>query len=212
MKSRLVIRGAYRYTNGLLRRALHASSSSQAKIAFVGLGNMGLPMAKCLLAAGHELSVFDVAAAPLTEMRALGATTAASPAAAATLADAVVTMLPSSPHVREVYEGSIMSSARAGTLLIDCSTIDPGVSRALSSTAASRRLRMIDAPVSGGVGGAQAGTLTFMVGGAADDFEAARPLLAAMGKSIVHCGAAGSGQVAKLCNNLVLGVSMNVRS
>lgn len=118
-------------------------------------------------------------------------------------------MLPASAHVRDVYEGAVLGAARPGTLLIDCSTIDPAVSRALSAAAAARRLRMVDAPVSGGVGGAQAGTLTFMVGGSADDFAAVRPLLAAMGKSIVHCGAAGAGQIAKLCNNLVLGVSMN---
>lgn len=113
------------------------------------------------------------------------------------------------PPPPQVYEGSLFASARAGALLIDCSTIDPTVTRTLAAAAGQRKLRMVDAPVSGGVGGAEAGTLTFMVGGAAADFDAAKPLLAAMGKNIVHCGAAGTGQVAKLCNNLILGISMN---
>jgi len=141
----------------------------------------------------------------------LGARGAASPAEAARGADAVVTMLPSSPHVRDCYAGAgaVFEAARKGALIVDSSTIDPGVSRELAAAARARGLRMLDAPVSGGVGGAEAGTLTFMVGAhAAADFEAARPLLEGMGKNIVACGGDGTGQVAKLCNNLVLGISM----
>lgn len=137
---------------------------------------------------------------------------APNPAEVARTSDVVITMLPSSPHVRDVYEsaaGGVFNAAKPGALLIDCSTIDPTVTRALSSVALSRKLRMLDAPVSGGVGGAEAATLTFMVGGTAADYEAGRPLLAQMGKNIVHCGGAGAGQIAKLCNNLVLGISMN---
>jgi 3-hydroxyisobutyrate dehydrogenase len=141
-------------------------------------------------------------------------------------------MLPSSPHVRDVsasgvpvygynafqqrivqvYENSVFAAAKPGALLIDCSTIDPTVTRALNASATTRKLRMIDAPVSGGVGGAEAGTLTFMVGGVSADFETAKTVLQAMGKNIVHCGAPGTGQIAKLCNNLVLGISMNAVS
>lgn len=149
---------------------------------------------------------------PVEEVKARGGRSAASPAEAATGVDAVVTMLPSSPHVRSVYEGAVFASAAPGTLLIDCSTIDPATTKALSSGASSRKLRMVDAPVSGGVGGAEAGSLTFMVGGAGPDFEAAKPLLQAMGKNIVHCGGAGTGQIAKLVNNLILGISMNAVS
>ena len=121
-------------------------------------------------------------------------------------------MLPSSPHVREVYESAIFGAATRGVLLIDCSTIDPAVSKSLSKAAASRELRMVDAPVSGGVLGAAAGTLTFMVGGSAAHVDACRPFLSVMGKNIVHCGADGAGQIAKLVNNLVLGISMNAVS
>jgi 3-hydroxyisobutyrate dehydrogenase len=153
-----------------------------------------------------------LAAAPVQELAAAGATAAATAAAAVKDADAVVTMLPSSPHVKAVYESAVLPSARRGTLLIDASTIDPGVTRELAAAAAARGLRMVDAPVSGGVGGAAAGTLTFMVGGTPEAFEAARRLLAAMGKNIVRCGDVGAGEAAKICNNLVLGVSMNAVS
>ena len=182
-------------------------------VAFIGLGNMGSRMAANLLKKGHALSVFDVAPAATRALVAQGARAAASPAEAARGADAVVTMLPSSPHVRDCYDaaaGGVFAAARKGALLVDSSTIDPGVSRALAAAARARGLRMVDAPVSGGVGGAEAGTLTFMVGAHdAADFDAARPLLEGMGKNIVRCGGDGTGQVAKLCNNLVLGISMN---
>jgi 3-hydroxyisobutyrate dehydrogenase len=183
-------------------------------VAFIGLGNMGSRMAANLLKKGHRLSVFDVHAPAAEKLKALGATVAATPAEAARGADAVVTMLPSSPHVRDVFErDGVFEACRAKKpLLVDSSTIDPAVSRALAARA--RRdfggMRLVDAPVSGGVGGAEAGTLTFMVGAEGEgDFEAARPLLEGMGKNIVHCGGAGTGQVAKLCNNLLLGISMN---
>jgi 3-hydroxyisobutyrate dehydrogenase len=145
----------------------------------------------------------------MDELKAKGASVVSSPADAASQADAVVTMLPSTPHVREVYESSVFAAAKPNALLLDCSTIDPNASRALQKSAESRKLRFLDAPVSGGVGGAEAGTLTFMVGGTAADFEAAKPILQSMGRSIVHCGGTGTGQIAKLCNNLILGVSMN---
>jgi 3-hydroxyisobutyrate dehydrogenase len=186
-------------------------------VAFIGLGNMGSRMAANLLKKGHRLSVFDVHAPAAAKLKALGATVAASPADAARGADAVVTMLPSSPHVRDVFErDGVFEACRAKRpLLVDSSTIDPAVSRALAERA--RRdfggMRLVDAPVSGGVGGAEAGTLTFMVGAeGAGDFEAARPLLEGMGKNIVRCGGDGTGQVAKLCNNLVLAISMSAVS
>jgi 3-hydroxyisobutyrate dehydrogenase len=190
--------------------------SRPLSVAFIGLGQMGSRMAANLQRRGHALAVFDVAAAAAAPLVAAGARLAASPADAARGADAVVTMLPSSPHVREVYEragGVFDAAAGSGALLVDSSTIDPGVSRALAAAARARGLRMLDAPVSGGVGGAEAGTLTFMVG-AADDahFAAARPLLEGMGKNIVRCGGDGTGQVAKLCNNLVLAISMSAVS
>ncbi|HAE00370.1 MAG TPA: 3-hydroxyisobutyrate dehydrogenase, partial [Rhodospirillaceae bacterium] len=123
-------------------------------------------------------------------------------------ADVVVTMLPAGPHVLNVYEGTILGSAPAGTLLIDCSTIDVETSRIVAKMAADKGYPMVDAPVSGGVGGAEAGTLTFMVGGSEADFARAKPVLEKMGKTIVHCGGAGNGQAAKICNNMMLGIQM----
>jgi 3-hydroxyisobutyrate dehydrogenase len=149
------------------------------------------------------------------ELEAKGAYVAASAAAAVNGAEVVITMLPSSPHVREVYEGqgAVFAALKPGTLVVDCSTIDPNVTKALGKSADARKLRLVDAPVSGGVGGAEKGTLTFMVGASSSaDFEASKPLLACMGKNIVHCGPVGTGQVAKICNNMVLGISMNAVS
>jgi len=137
-----------------------------------------------------------------------GATSAVSATEAADGADVVITMLPSSPHVKDVYENGVIDASAPNALLIDCSTIDPTVTVAVAAEATARGRRMVDAPVSGGVGGAEAGTLTFMVGGSEPDFASARPILEAMGKNIVHCGATGTGQTAKICNNLVLGISM----
>ncbi|MGB9148756.1 MAG: 3-hydroxyisobutyrate dehydrogenase [Burkholderiales bacterium] len=180
------------------------------KIAFIGLGHMGDPMAQNLSKAGHQLVVYDVVQAAVDKFKALGHGVASSPKGAATQAELVVTMLPSSPHVKSVYLGDngVLAGAKPGTLLIDSSTIDPQTAREVAAAAAKQNNPMIDAPVSGGTGGAVAGTLTFMVGGATDDFEKAKPVLAQMGKNIVHCGAAGNGQVAKICNNMLLGISM----
>jgi 3-hydroxyisobutyrate dehydrogenase len=180
------------------------------KIGFIGLGNMGNPMARNLVKAGHELTVFDMSSAAIEKVVSTGANAAASVADAGKNVDIVITMLPSSPHVRDVYlgAGDLLASVEPGTLLIDSSTIDPHTARDVAAVAAQQSIVMLDAPVSGGTGGAEAGTLTFMVGGDATAFETVKPILAKMGKNVVHCGAAGTGQVAKICNNLILGISM----
>jgi 3-hydroxyisobutyrate dehydrogenase len=175
-----------------------------ATVAFIGLGNMGGPMARNLAKAGHIVRGFDVAAANIV---AAGAVACASAADAASGADIVVTMLPAGPHVQKVY-GEVLPAAKAGTLLIDCSTIDVDTARRVAADAAARGLEMLDAPVSGGTTGAEAGTLTFMVGGSEAGFALAQPYLAQMGKTIVHAGGPGNGQAAKICNNMILGISM----
>ncbi|TBW11253.1 3-hydroxyisobutyrate dehydrogenase [Azotobacter chroococcum] len=180
-------------------------------IGFLGLGNMGAPMARNLLKAGHRLSVFDLSEAAMAALVEAGATAAASPAALArTDVELIVSMLPAAAQVKGVYLGAdgLIAQVRPGVLLIDSSTIDPLSAREVAAAARAHDNPMLDAPVSGGTGGAAAGTLTFMVGGAAEDFERARPVLAAMGRNIVHCGPAGNGQVAKVANNLLLGISM----
>jgi 3-hydroxyisobutyrate dehydrogenase len=179
-------------------------------IGFIGLGNMGGPMAANLVKAGHEVMGFDLSAAALDQLTATGGKRAASAAAAAAAGDIVITMLPAGPHVRAVYlgDGGVLASARKGSLLIDCSTIDVETARAVGKAAAEGGYAMLDAPVSGGVGGATAGTLTFMVGGTAADFTRAEPVLQKMGKTIVHAGPSGNGQAAKICNNMILGISM----
>lgn len=181
-----------------------------ATIGFIGLGNMGGPMARNLLKAGHQLWVYDVAPAAVARAVEAGAESVTHVAAATRNAEIVITMLPAGEHVREVYlsERGILASASPGTFLIDCSTIDVATAREVSALAAANNLDMLDAPVSGGVGGAEAGTLTFMVGGSAAAFAAVEPVLRAMGKNIIHTGSSGNGQAAKLCNNLILGVSM----
>jgi 3-hydroxyisobutyrate dehydrogenase len=180
------------------------------KIGFVGLGHMGNPMCRNLLKAGHTLKVYDVVPELLKKLTGKGCEAATSPVDAARGSDVLITMLPSSPHVRSVYLGEygVLSGTRPGTPLIDCSTIDPLTAREVAMDATAKGCPMVDAPVSGGVGGAEAGTLTFMVGGDAKDFEAAKPILQAMGKNIVHCGGAGNGQVAKICNNMMLAIEM----
>ena len=180
------------------------------RIAFIGLGNMGLPMAQNLVRAGHEVQGFDVGAAPREAAEAAGIAVAEDLAGAVAGAEVVVTMLPAGPQVRAVYAGlgGVLGAADAGTLLIDCSTIDVETARDVAAQAEAAGLDMLDAPVSGGVGGAAAGTLTFMVGGSAAAFASAEPVLAAMGKSIVHAGDAGTGQAAKICNNMMLGIQM----
>lgn len=175
-----------------------------ATIAFVGLGNMGGPMARNLVKAGHTVRGFDMVA---KNVAAAGAVACKSAAEAAKGAEIVVTMLPAGPHVRAVYD-EVLPAAAKGTLLIDCSTIDVDSARAVAKKAEGYALDMVDAPVSGGTVGAEAATLTFMVGGSARAFERAQPVLAQMGKTIVHAGGAGNGQAAKICNNMILGISM----
>ena len=181
------------------------------KIGFIGLGHMGNPMARNLLKHGHKLKVFDVVPDLVKKLTELGAESASSPAACSQGVDVVVTMLPSSPHVRSVYTGKdtgLLSGVSPGVLLIDSSTIDPHTARDVAMDARAHGNNMVDAPVSGGTGGAEAGTLTFMVGGDVADFEKAKPILQCMGKNIVHCGGAGNGQVAKICNNMMLAIEM----
>ncbi|MGQ3055640.1 MAG: 3-hydroxyisobutyrate dehydrogenase [Nevskia sp.] len=180
------------------------------KIAFIGLGNMGAPMALNLLKAGFALRVFDLSAAPLLRLAEAGAEIAERPADAVADADAVISMLPASAHVQRLYLGTdgVLAAVPAGALLIDCSTIAAATAREVAAAAAARGLTMIDAPVSGGTAGAAAGTLTFIVGGTAEAFERARPLLGAMGRNLFHAGGNGAGQVAKICNNMLLGIQM----
>jgi 3-hydroxyisobutyrate dehydrogenase len=180
------------------------------KIGFIGLGHMGNPMARNLLKNGHTLKVFDVVPDLVKKLTDLGCESAPSPAECAKGVELVITMLPSSPHVRSVYTGEngVLSGVAKGIPLIDSSTIDPHTARDVAAAAAKIGNPMVDAPVSGGTGGAEAGTLTFMVGGDAADFEKAKPVLQAMGKNIVHCGGAGNGQVAKICNNMMLAIEM----
>jgi 3-hydroxyisobutyrate dehydrogenase len=180
------------------------------KIGFIGLGNMGLPMARNLVKAGHSLRVYDVVPAQVEKAVAAGCSATASSVECAHGVDTLVTMLPSSPHVRRVYQGEdgVLARIAKGTLLIDCSTIDPLTARDVAMDARAKSCPMVDAPVSGGTGGAEAATLTFMVGGEAADFAAARTILATMGKNIVHCGGSGNGQVAKICNNMMLAIEM----
>ena len=181
------------------------------KIGFIGLGHMGNPMARNLIKHGHTLKVFDVVPDLVKKLTDLGAESATSPAACAQGVELVITMLPSSPHVRSVYTGKdsgILTGVPPGVLLIDSSTIDPHTARDVAMDARAHGNNMVDAPVSGGTGGAEAGTLTFMVGGELADFEKAKPILQCMGKNIVHCGGAGNGQVAKICNNMMLAIEM----
>ncbi|MDI1287708.1 MAG: 3-hydroxyisobutyrate dehydrogenase [Reyranella sp.] len=179
-----------------------------AKIAFIGLGNMGGPMAANLAKAQHHVTAFDLSDAAVAAAVEKGAHKAATAADAVKGAEIVVTMLPAGKHVREVYEKDVLPNVSKGTLLIDCSTIDVDSARHVAALAAKAGLEMVDGPVSGGVGGATAGTLTFMVGGPDAAFAKAKPILEKMGKNIVHAGASGNGQAAKICNNMILGVSM----
>jgi 3-hydroxyisobutyrate dehydrogenase len=179
-------------------------------VAFFGLGNMGLPMATNLVAAGYTVRGYDPAPVVGEAGRGAGIHLAAGPAEAGAGADVVITMLPSGQHVLDAYRpgAGIVGTVREGALLIDCSTIDIADARAAHAVAAEAGLASLDAPVSGGVVGATAATLTFMIGGTAEAYQQAAPVLAAMGARAVHCGAGGSGQAAKVCNNMVLAVSM----
>jgi 3-hydroxyisobutyrate dehydrogenase len=178
------------------------------RIAFIGLGNMGGPMAANLVKAGYEVAGFDFVAAALDHARANGVSIASSGGAAVDGATVVITMLPAGKHVLDAYRGELIAAAGPGTLFIDSSTIDVADARAARELAIAAGHRGIDAPVSGGVGGAEAGTLTFMVGADGDDFAAAEPILQVMGGRVVHCGGSGAGQAAKVCNNMILGISM----
>jgi 3-hydroxyisobutyrate dehydrogenase len=180
------------------------------KIGFVGTGAMGQPMVANLIKSGFAVVAYDIVPAALAGAVKHGATVAGSAAEAAKAADLVITMLPSSSHVVKAYlgEGGVLEGAAEGRLCVDMSTVEPATSRLVAETARRRNVRFIDAPVSGGVPGATAATLAIMVGGEAADLEEARPVLAAMGKNIIHVGAVGSGEVAKLCNNLIAGVAM----
>ncbi len=180
-----------------------------ATIGFIGLGNMGLPMARNLVRAGHGVHAFDVVGAA-ERAAAAGAVAAKDIETVLAGATAVITMLPAGQQVREVYLGKtgIIARAAPGTLLIDCSTIDVETARAVHAAAAAAGFEMLDAPVSGGVAGAEAATLTFMAGGSEAAFAAARPILECMGKAVIHAGGPGNGQAAKICNNLMLGISM----
>ena len=180
------------------------------KIAFIGLGNMGAPMARNLLKAGHSLNLFDLNKDILAELAALGGHISTSPREAAQGTELVITMLPAAAHVRSVWlgEDGVLAGIAKGVPAVDCSTIDPQTARDVAAAAAKQGVQMADAPVSGGTGGAQAGTLTFMVGAPQALFDTLHPVLAQMGRNIVHCGDVGTGQVAKICNNLLLGISM----
>ncbi|RCV89429.1 3-hydroxyisobutyrate dehydrogenase [Billgrantia montanilacus] len=184
------------------------------KIAFIGLGNMGAPMAANLVKAGHEVSVFDLVDAAMKSLEKAGAYACASAQSATSGAEVVISMLPAGQHVRRLYLGrdtapGLFDAMEGKPLIIDASTISPEDARFVGAAAAERGLTYLDAPVSGGVGGAQAGTLTFIVGGTEAGFEQARPVLEGMGKNIFHAGEVGSGQVAKICNNMLLGILMS---
>ncbi len=180
------------------------------QIAFIGLGNMGAPMVRNLLRAGHAVSVCDLNAEAVAALVTEGAHPCATPAEAAREAELVLTMLPAPAHVDQVLTGlgGVLGTIAPGVPIVDCSTIDPASARRLAKQALAQGNELADAPVSGGTGGAAAGTLTFMVGASEALFARIQPVLQHMGKRIVHCGDVGSGQVAKVCNNLLLGISM----
>jgi len=179
-----------------------------ARVAFIGLGNMGGGMAANLAKHGHDVRAFDLSAAALDKAQAAGCLPVAGAAEAVAGAEAIVTMLPAGAHVESVYADAVFGHAEPSAILIDCSTIDVATARRVAETAHAKGLAAVDAPVSGGIAAANAGTLTFMVGGAEDAFERARPFLADMGKAVIHAGASGAGQAAKMANNMLLGATM----
>ena len=179
-----------------------------ARVAFIGLGNMGGGMAANLAKAGHDVHAFDLSSDAMDRAAAKGCTPAASPADALAGAEAVVTMLPAGRHVADVYRTAVLLSAPKTAILMDCSTIDVATAKVVAAEASAAGFAMVDAPVSGGIAAADAGTLTFMVGGSDDGFAAAKPYLDVMGKAVIHAGDAGAGQAAKICNNMLLGATM----
>lgn len=191
-------------------RRLASASGVGSRAGFIGLGNMGGPMVLNLMKAGHHVTVFDLSASACEAAAAAGASVASSPAEAVKSADYVITMLPNGKIASDVYLGSggVLAAAEAKTTLLDCSTIDAPTARQLGAAAAERGIGFMDAPVSGGVGAAAAGTLAFMCGGEAATYEKAKVVLSGMGKNIFHAGPAGAGQVAKACNNMLLAIHM----
>jgi len=179
-----------------------------ARVAFIGLGNMGGGMAANLAKAGHDVHAFDLSSDAMDRAAAKGCTPAASPADALAGAEAVVTMLPAGRHVADVYRTAVLLSAPKTASLMDCSTIDVATAKVVAAEASAAGFTMVDAPVSGGIAAADAGTLTFMVGGSDEGFAAAKPYLDVMGKAVIHAGDAGAGQAAKICNNMLLGATM----
>ena len=179
-----------------------------ARVAFIGLGNMGGGMAANLAKAGHDVRAFDLSEEALKRAKERGCLPAKSAELAVKDAEAVVTMLPAGSHVRDVYESAVIGKAPSSAILIDCSTIDVATAREEIEKARAASYLMVDAPVSGGIAAAEGGTLTFMVGGTEEAFKRAEPFLAQMGKAVIHAGAPGSGQAAKICNNMVLGATM----
>ncbi len=178
------------------------------KIAFIGLGNMGGGMAANLVKAGHDMRAFDLSEPALAAARAAGCTTFATAKEACEGADAVVSMLPNGQIVKQVYWDDVIGHAPEGAILLDCSTIDVATAREVISVTEQHGYQMVDAPVSGGIAAANGGTLTFMVGGTKEAFDRAQPILAAMGKAVIHAGDAGNGQAAKICNNMLLAIHM----
>ncbi len=178
------------------------------KIAFIGLGNMGGGMAANLVKAGHAVNAFDLSAEALARAKGNGCVPFTHVREAVADAEAVVSMLPNGKIVDSVYEGDVIGQAPKGAILLDCSTIDVDTARKVTADATAAGYEMVDAPVSGGIAAANGGTLTFMVGGANSAFARAEPILAAMGKAVIHAGASGAGQAAKICNNMLLGASM----
>ncbi len=193
--------------------SIGTTGAAGQKVAFIGLGNMGGPMAANLAKAGYRLRAFDLSRTACDQAAAAGIDIASSAVDSVAEADVVISMLPASRHVEALYLGSdsepgLLQAIRKSSLVIDCSTIAPASSRKVAEAAAANGFAMLDAPVSGGTAGAAAATLTFMIGGEADAVDQARPLLEAMGKNLFHAGAAGAGQVAKVCNNMLLGILM----
>ncbi len=178
-----------------------------AQVAFIGLGNMGGPMAVNLVKAGHQVTAFDLSQAALAQVAAEGAKVAESAKAAVLGADFIISMLPAGKHVAGLYQ-DVADAIKADALVLDCSTIDAATARAVGASLAAKGIAFVDAPVSGGVGGAKAGTLTFIVGGSAENFSKAQTVLTAMGKNLFHAGDVGAGQIAKICNNMLLSVLM----
>ena len=200
-------------TTATLTEQADNTQNAKATIAFIGLGNMGAPMAENLLKAGYRLAVYDLSADALKRLQQAGATVADSPKSAAKGAQVVITMLPAGKHVHAVYLGDngsdgLLAELPKGTLVIDSSTIAASDARLVADAATKLGIDFLDAPVSGGTGGAIAGSLTFIVGGTVDTFAKAKPILAVMGKNIFHAGDHGAGQVAKICNNMLLGILM----